>query len=88
MSSLLFGRTDICKILLDNGANPEHIFGSLSALHEATVLGDIFSTILLTDNGADVNILAENGRAPLDYPAENNITMLQFLHECSMDSFF
>jgi ankyrin repeat protein len=88
MSSLLFGRTDILKILLDSGANPEHIFGSLSALHVATVFGDIFSTILVADNGADVNILAENGRAPLHYAAENDITLLYLLHECSTDPYF
>jgi ankyrin repeat protein len=88
MSSLLFGRTDILKILLDSGANPEHIFGSLSALHVSTVFEDIFSTILVADNGADVNILAENGRAPLHYAAENDITLLYLLHECSTDPFF
>jgi ankyrin repeat protein len=88
MSSLLFGRTDILKILLDSGANPEHIFGSLSALHVATVFGDIFSTILVADSGANVNILAENGRAPLHYAAENDITLLYLLHECSTDLFF
>jgi hypothetical protein len=60
MSSLLFGRNDILKILLDSGANPEHIFGSLSALHVATVLGDIFSTILLADSGAVCNLFKQN----------------------------
>jgi ankyrin repeat protein len=88
MSSLLFGRTDILKILLDSGANPEHIFGSLSALHVSTVFEDIFSTILVADSGTDVNILAENGRAPVHYAVENDITLLYLLHECNTDPFF
>ena len=62
----------LCKLLLENGANPNlKDSGGSTALHSAVFYRKPKICALLLEYGADVNAKNENGTTPLDRAVDN-----------------
>jgi len=59
-----FKHTEIAKLLLDNGMNPNHMnWHHLTLLHDMAQDGDLEKARLLLDHGADINAVDEEYRS-------------------------
>ena len=66
MTAARFGRLDICRLLIENGAQMEAKYnGSWSPLHWAVIRGDIQIICLLCDRGADIEAQTKSRSRPL-----------------------
>ncbi|XP_044267748.1 uncharacterized protein LOC123013350 [Tribolium madens] len=75
----LIASNSCVEVLLNNGANPNVKFlDNISALHVAAVKRDIFSTVLLTNYGADVNVVNSEGLTPLHILSDGDQTPEEF----------
>ena len=84
------GNLKIAKLLLNNGALPNQraeFFGYISPLREAVFNNDFEMTKLLVENGANVNILTDNGSSILLEAVwnEKNINIVTYLIEHGAD---
>ena len=72
MTAALHGHLDICRLLIDKGAqvNAKDSRG-YTPLHGAAFQGHIKIVCLLCDHGADIEARNEDGRRPLHYAARN-----------------
>ncbi|HEY9151462.1 MAG TPA: ankyrin repeat domain-containing protein [Anaerolineales bacterium] len=69
------GHTELVKLLLEHGANPNAVQKSgFTPLHAAAQNGDVQSIHALLFHGADADIKSAEGKTPLDYAAEGNKT--------------
>ncbi|KUL91459.1 hypothetical protein ZTR_01567 [Talaromyces verruculosus] len=69
------GRAEICKILLNSGADLSARDGvGNTALHEAAASGSLETVRLLVENGADVHAISKDGSTPLHSAATNHNT--------------
>jgi ankyrin repeat protein len=67
------GRAEICKILLNSGADVSAQDGiGNTALHEAAASGSLETVRLLVENGADVQAISKDGSTPLHSAATNH----------------
>ncbi|XP_063913940.1 uncharacterized protein LOC135130477 isoform X2 [Zophobas morio] len=62
--ALGLSETSVMNQLINSGANIQGL-ETVTSLHFAAELGDIFSLVFLAGNGADVNASDKNGRIPL-----------------------
>lgn len=66
-----FKHTDVARVLLENGMNPNHMnWHHVTLLHDMAQDGDIAKARLLLDHGADINAIDEEYRStPLGFAA-------------------
>ncbi|HXA51847.1 MAG TPA: ankyrin repeat domain-containing protein, partial [Candidatus Acidoferrum sp.] len=83
-----FKHTDVARVLLENGMNPNHMnWHHVTLLHDMAQDGDLAKARLLLDHGADVNAIDEEYRStPLGFAARwGQREMVQLLLERGAD---
>ncbi|XP_012546881.3 ankyrin repeat domain-containing protein 39 [Bombyx mori] len=67
------GHLDICKILLQNGANINAVtHGKVTSLHKAVAAGEVFVVKYLIQSGAKIDLQDNDGQTVLHKAVENN----------------
>ena len=84
MEAAYHGRLDICRLLIDKGAQLEakNKYGGSTPLHHAAAQGHVEIVRLLCDRGADTEARSDNGERPLHSAAwKGHISVVKELIE-------